>query len=63
MKSKSNLFGSRFLVVLQVLLAVLEDYFTKVSELIFKTQGLLIDFVGDAVLASWNAPLEIQNHE
>ncbi len=46
-----------------VLVAVLEEYFTKVSEIVFKTNGLVIDYFGDGVLAAWNAPLPVHGHE
>lgn len=46
-----------------VLVTLLEEYFTKVSEIVFKTNGLVIDYFGDAVLASWNAPLLLSRHQ
>jgi adenylate cyclase len=46
-----------------VLITLLEEYFTAVSEIVFKTNGLVIDYYGDAVLASWNAPLLLPKHE
>ncbi len=47
----------------EVLVAVLEEYFTMVSEIVFKTTGLVIDYFGDGVLAAWNAPLVVLKHE
>jgi adenylate cyclase len=46
-----------------VLIALLDEYFTEMSEIIMETHGMVIDYFGDAILASWNAPLIVEGHE
>lgn len=41
---------------------MLNDYFTEVMEVVFKNEGTLIKFIGDAVFVLWGAPLKIANH-
>jgi adenylate cyclase len=41
---------------------MLNAYFTEVMDVIFKNQGTLIKFIGDAVFAIWGAPLRVPNH-
>lgn len=41
---------------------MLNAYFTEVMEVVFKNQGTLLKFIGDAVFAVWGAPVKIQNH-
>ena len=41
---------------------MLNDYFTEVMEVVFRNQGTLIKFIGDAVFVIWGAPVKIQNH-
>jgi adenylate cyclase len=41
---------------------MLNAYFTEVMDVIFKNQGTLIKFIGDAVFAIWGAPLKVANH-
>ena len=44
------------------LIALLNRYMQPMSEIIIKNQGTIDKFIGDAVMAYWNAPLDIQNH-
>lgn len=44
------------------LVALLNRYMQPMSEIIIKNQGTIDKFIGDAVMAYWNAPLDIQNH-
>lgn len=41
---------------------MLNDYFTEVMDVVFRNQGTLIKFIGDAVFVIWGAPLKIANH-
>ena len=41
---------------------MLNAYFTEVVEVVFKNQGTLIKFIGDAIFAIWGAPIKAQNH-
>jgi adenylate cyclase len=43
-------------------LAVIQDYLDEMSKLILKWDGLIDKYVGDEVMALWNAPLPQQNH-
>ena len=44
------------------LLQLLSEYFEAMAEVIAETRGCLIEFVGDAILAVWNAPLKVTRH-
>lgn len=41
---------------------MLNAYFTEVMEVVFRNQGTLLKFIGDAIFAIWGAPIKIQNH-
>jgi adenylate cyclase len=41
---------------------LLNGYFTEISHIIRKNKGLVDKFIGDAVMAFWNAPVENKNH-
>jgi adenylate cyclase len=41
---------------------MLNAYFTEVMEVVFKNQGTLLKFIGDAIFAIWGAPIKIPNH-
>jgi adenylate cyclase len=41
---------------------MLNAYFTEVMEVVFKNQGTLLKFIGDAIFAIWGAPVKTQNH-
>lgn len=41
---------------------MLNAYFTEVVDVVFKNQGTLIKFIGDAIFAIWGAPIKTQNH-
>ena len=43
-------------------LFMLSEYFTAMSNVIFDTKGVLLEFIGDAILAIWNAPEDVPNH-
>lgn len=44
------------------LIGLLNRYMQPMSEIIIKYQGTIDKFIGDAVMAYWNAPLDIPNH-
>lgn len=41
---------------------MLNAYFSEVMDVIFKNQGTLLKFIGDAVFAVWGAPIKLDNH-
>lgn len=45
------------------LMKLLNGYFSAMTIPIFKQQGTIDKFIGDAIMAFWNAPLDITNHE
>jgi len=44
------------------LIKLLNSYFNPVSNIIIKHQGTIDKFIGDAVMAYWNAPYDCENH-
>jgi len=42
---------------------LLHDYLTPMTRIITEHQGTLDKFIGDAVMAFWNAPLDIKDHQ
>ncbi|PJE58284.1 MAG: hypothetical protein COU81_01530 [Candidatus Portnoybacteria bacterium CG10_big_fil_rev_8_21_14_0_10_36_7] len=44
------------------LVSFLNRYFTAVTEVILKNKGVVDKFIGDAVMAFWGAPNELDNH-
>jgi len=40
----------------------MNDYFTLLTDDILNSEGTIDKYIGDAVLAFWNAPLEVKNH-
>ncbi len=41
---------------------ILNEYLTEMTEIIFKYQGTLDKFIGDAIMAIWGAPKYFDNH-
>ncbi len=41
---------------------ILNEYFTAMTAIIFKYQGTLDKYMGDAIMAIWGAPIEMQDH-
>ncbi len=41
---------------------MLNEYLTRASRIIFKYNGVIDKFIGDAVMAFWNAPINDKNH-
>ncbi|HEY9018680.1 adenylate/guanylate cyclase domain-containing protein [Thiomicrospira sp.] len=46
----------------QALIQLLNRYMTPMVEVITRHQGTVDKFIGDAIMAYWNAPLPIKNH-
>ena len=46
----------------QKMLALLSEYFQLMSDIIERTDGILVEFIGDAVLALWNSPQPVRLH-
>jgi len=46
----------------QVLVAHLNEYLSAMTDLIFKYEGTLDKYVGDEIMAFWNAPVEQERH-
>ncbi|RBQ30912.1 adenylate/guanylate cyclase domain-containing protein [Arcobacter sp. FW59] len=44
------------------LIKLLNRYMQPMSEIIIKYQGTIDKFIGDAIMAYWNAPIDIKNH-
>ena len=44
------------------LVHLLNEYFTEMGNIILKHQGTVDKFIGDAIMAFWNAPLEEKKH-
>lgn len=44
------------------LITMLNTYITPMVETITRHQGTVDKFIGDAVMAYWNAPIEVENH-
>ena len=46
----------------QALVAHLNEYLSAMTEIIFEYEGTLDKYVGDEIMAFWNAPIEQSNH-
>lgn len=44
------------------ILLLLTEYFDAMEEIVSETNGTILEYVGDAILAVWNAPLELHDH-
>ncbi|MGE4553777.1 MAG: CHASE2 domain-containing protein, partial [Desulfovibrionaceae bacterium] len=42
---------------------LLHDYFTPMTRIITENSGTLDKFIGDAIMAFWNAPLDVPDHQ
>ncbi len=45
------------------LIAYLNRYMSPMSEIIIETHGTIDKYIGDAIMAYWNAPLPVRDHE
>jgi adenylate cyclase len=46
----------------QQLVLLLNEYLTKMTDILFDYRGTLDKYIGDAVMAFWGAPIEIKSH-
>ena len=46
----------------QVLIQFLNEYTTAMTNIIVEKQGTIDKFIGDSIMAYWNAPIELNNH-
>jgi adenylate cyclase len=44
------------------LISLLNAYMDPMTEIIVKSGGTVDKFIGDAIMAYWNAPLNVENH-
>jgi len=44
------------------LIELLNTYMTPMTNIIMKKQGTIDKFIGDAIMAYWNAPMPVENH-
>lgn len=47
----------------EVLINTMNDFLTPMSDEVMKTRGTIDKYMGDAMMAFWNAPLDVDNHE
>jgi len=46
----------------KVLIEFLNEYMDPMTDIIIKEHGTVDKFIGDAIMAYWNAPLKVENH-
>jgi adenylate cyclase len=46
----------------QALVGLLNDYMTAMTQVVFRYDGVLDKYIGDAIMAFWNAPLDQPDH-
>ncbi|TAJ10839.1 MAG: adenylate/guanylate cyclase domain-containing protein [Nitrospirae bacterium] len=46
----------------QALVALLNEYMTAMTEIVFRHDGVLDKYIGDAIMAFWNAPMAQPDH-
>ena len=44
------------------LIQLLNEYMTPMVDIIIKHKGTIDKFIGDAIMAYWNAPIDVENH-
>lgn len=47
----------------KALIDYLNEYMEPMSEIIMKNEGTIDKFIGDAIMAYWNAPSDVKNHQ
>lgn len=46
----------------KTLITFLNDYMEPMTDIIVKAQGTVDKFIGDAIMAYWNAPIDVEDH-
>jgi adenylate cyclase len=46
----------------KVLIEFLNEYMDPMTEIIIESEGTVDKFIGDAIMAYWNAPIDVKNH-
>jgi len=46
----------------QALVSLLNEFMTAMTEVVFRYEGVLDKYIGDAIMAFWNAPMEQPDH-
>jgi adenylate cyclase len=46
----------------EILMNLLAEYFDGLSKIILRSQGTIDKYIGDSIMAFWNAPLDVPNH-
>eukprot|EP00002_Diphylleia_rotans_P029150 TRINITY_DN5919_c0_g1_i5.p1 TRINITY_DN5919_c0_g1~~TRINITY_DN5919_c0_g1_i5.p1 ORF type:complete len:238 (-),score=45.63 TRINITY_DN5919_c0_g1_i5:550-1263(-) len=44
-------------------MTILSEYLNEMSQLVLENGGTVLDFIGDAIVALWNAPVDVPNHQ
>ncbi|MBU6234857.1 MAG: adenylate/guanylate cyclase domain-containing protein [Alphaproteobacteria bacterium] len=47
----------------EVLINTMNDFLTPMSDEVMRARGTIDKYMGDAMMAFWNAPLDVENHE
>lgn len=45
------------------LIHLMNDFLTRMTDIVMKRQGTVDKYIGDAMMAFWNAPSDVENHE
>lgn len=45
------------------LINLMNDFLTKMTDIVMEHHGTVDKYIGDAMMAFWNAPLDVKNHE
>jgi adenylate cyclase len=46
----------------EILVTLLNEYFTEMANIILKNKGVVDKYIGDSIMVIWGAPLELENH-
>ena len=45
-----------------ILVQLMNEYLSEMSEIVLQYQGIVDKYIGDAIMAFWNAPISVQDH-